>query len=368
MTACVVIAAGGTGGHVIPALAVSDVLRSRDIDVVWLGTRSGLEARLVPAAGVDIRWIDVAGLRGKGMLNTLVAPLKLLGACVQCLSLLSKLKPRAVLGMGGFVSGPAGIAALILRKPLVLHEQNAIPGMTNRHLSRFATRVFSAWANVFGENVRAEIVGNPVSASIASLAQGNGLGEDVVAVEDKSGQALRVLVIGGSRGAAILNTRIPETLKEIDFPITVRHQCGAGNQENVSAAFKASINNDASIDVSVEEFITDMASAYQWADLVICRSGAMTVTELSALAKPSVLVPFPHAVDDHQTANAKRLSDKGAAILLPQNELTAARLVTELERFARDRNLLVDMSQRARQQFRSDAAERVADALIEVSL
>jgi len=215
MTACVVIAAGGTGGHVIPALAVSDVLRSRDVDVVWLGTRSGLEARLVPAAGVDIRWIGVAGLRGKGMLNTLVAPLKLLGACVQCLSLLAKLKPRAVLGMGGFVSGPAGIAALILRKPLVLHEQNAIPGM------------------VFGENVRAEIVGNPVSASIASLAQSYGLVEDVVAaeaVEDKPGQALRVLVVGGSRGAAILNARIPEALKEINFPITVRHQCGAGNQ------------------------------------------------------------------------------------------------------------------------------------------
>ena len=370
MTDCVVIAAGGTGGHVIPALAVSDVLRSRDVDVVWLGTRSGLEARLVPAAGVDIRWIAVAGLRGKGMLNTLVAPLKLLGACVQCLSLLAKLKPRAVLGMGGFVSGPAGIAALILRKPLVLHEQNAIPGMTNRHLSRFATRVFSAWANVFGENVRAEIVGNPVSASIASLAQSNGLVEDVVAaeaVEGKSEQALRVLVVGGSRGAAILNARIPEALKEINFPITVRHQCGAGNQANVSDAFKASYNTDVSIDVSVEEFITDMASAYQWADLVICRSGAMTVTELSALAKPSVLVPFPHAVDDHQTANARRLSDKGAAILLPQNELTTARLVTELERFARDRNLLVAMSQQARQQFRSDAAERVADALIEVS-
>ena len=370
MTACVVIAAGGTGGHVIPALAVSDVLRSRDIDVVWLGTRSGLEARLVPAAGVDIRWIDVAGLRGKGMLNTLVAPLKLLGACVQCLSLLAKLKPRAVLGMGGFVSGPAGIAALILRKPLVLHEQNAIPGMTNRHLSRFATRVFSAWANVFGENVQAEIVGNPVSASIASLAQGNGLVENVVGsgvAEDKAGQALRVLVVGGSRGAAILNTRIPEALKEIDFPITVRHQCGAGNQASVSDAFKNSINKDASIDVSVEEFIDDMAGAYQWADLVICRSGAMTITELSALAKPSVLVPFPHAVDDHQTANAKHLSDKGAALLIPQNELTTTRLVTELERFARDRNLLVNMSQQARQQFRSDAAERVADALIEVS-
>ena len=370
MSACVVIAAGGTGGHVIPALAVSDVLRSRDVKVVWLGTRSGLEARLVPAAGVDIRWIDVAGLRGKGLVSTLVAPLKLLGACVQCLSLLTKLKPRAVLGMGGFVSGPAGIAALILRKPLVLHEQNAIPGMTNRHLSRFATRVFSAWANVFGSNVGAEVVGNPVPASIASLARDQRLAEDAFVsghVDDKPVRALRVLVVGGSRGASILNTCIPEALKEIDFPISVRHQCGAGNQASVSDSVKALNQTDGCIDVSVEAFIDDMASAYQWADLVICRAGAMTVTELSALAKPSVLVPFPHAVDDHQTANARRLSDKGAAILLPQNELTATRLVTELKRFSRDRDVLVTMSLNARQQFLSDAAERVADALIEVS-
>lgn len=371
MTACVVIAAGGTGGHVIPALAVSDVLRSRDVDVVWLGTRTGLEARLVPAAGVDIRWISVAGLRGKGLLNTLVAPLKLIGACVQCLSLLTKLKPRAVLGMGGFVSGPAGIAALILRKPLVLHEQNAVPGMTNRHLSRFATRVFSAWADVFGDHVGAEVVGNPVPAAIASLARGHTVAADATVsekVHNDQHRALQVLVVGGSRGAAVLNARLPEALNDIDFPISLRHQCGAGNLASVSDAFAATQRSDASIEVSVEEFIDDMASAYQWADLVICRAGAMTVTELSALAKPSILVPFPHAVDDHQTANARRLSDSGAAILLPQDELTAARLVAELKRFAGDRVALVTMSQQARQQFQSDAAERVADALTEVSL
>ncbi len=371
MTSCVVIAAGGTGGHVVPALAVSDVLRRRDVKVVWLGTRSGLEARMVPAAGFDIRWINVAGLRGKGLVDSLLAPVKLIGACVQCLSLIRKLKPRAVLGMGGFVSGPAGIAALVLRKPLVLHEQNAVPGMTNRHLSRFATRVFSAWGNVFSDQVRSEVVGNPVREAIASLVTSAEISAqsstDSDEVDDLNKEALKILIVGGSRGAAILNARVPEALSTIKFPVVVHHQCGAGNLDKVRSAFESSLSADLNISVSVDEFIDDMASAYQWADVVICRAGAMTVTELSALGKPSVLVPFPHAVDDHQTANAKRLSEHGAAVLLPQSEFTAARLVKELEALANNRELLSVMSHKARQQFQPAAAERVADALLEVS-
>lgn len=353
----VVIAAGGTGGHVIPALAVVDELRNRDIPVVWLGTSSGLEARLVPAAGIDIRWISVAGLRGKNLIQTLVGPFKLMRSCLQSLKLVYTLNPRAVLGMGGFVSGPVGIAALVLRKPLVLHEQNAVAGMTNKWLSGLACRVFAAFPGAFGEKAGAQVVGNPVSSKIATLAQH---------VSDDSHTdvaPLRVLIVGGSRGARALNEIVPLAIAELNEVVHVRHQAGMQDGEKVRERYVSA----AKAVVEVSDFIDDMAEAYQQADLVICRSGAMTVTELSAMGMPSVLVPFPFAVDDHQTKNAEYLSDVGAAVLLPQEQMTPTSLSGIIKSLLVDRSALKRMSHSARSCFKPSAAAVVADALIEVS-
>jgi len=370
----VVIAAGGTGGHVVPALAVADVLAARHVPVVWLGTRAGLEARLVPAAGIEIRWIDVAGLRGKGLVGTLTGPSRLVRACLQSVAALRALRPRAVLGMGGFVSGPVALAALACRCPLVLHEQNAIPGMTNRLLARFATRVFSAWPGVFAASVDARTVGNPVRHDIAALArtardarprEGDGPGTAPVSgSNDERGGAttasapLRVLVVGGSRGARALNETVPGAIARLGERVTVRHQSGLDEADAVRARYA-----DVAATVSVEPFVDDMARAYAEADLVVCRSGAMTVTELAALGVPSILVPFPHAVDDHQSANARRLSDEGAAVLMPQATLTSGRLADEIRRLDTARDALRAMGVAARGTFLAGAAETVADAL-----
>ena len=301
----VLIAAGGTGGHVVPALAVAAELKSRNVPVVWLGTRSGLEATMVPAHDIEIRFIKIAGWRGETVLNTVLGPFRLGRALWQCLKQIFILKPRVVLGMGGFVSGPAGLAALLLRCPLVLHEQNAIAGMTNRWLSRFATRVFSAWPDVFRASRDAQVVGNPVRAEMEKLA---------------------------SKPSPV-STDAAQPLDQ----------------------------------VQVSAFIDDMTAAYQQTDLVVCRSGAMTVTELAAFGLPSVLVPFPFAVDDHQTRNARYLSDCGAAVLMPQKALTAEILAKTLVNLANDRQKLTLMSKAARGCFIPEAAITVANALLEVS-
>ncbi len=357
----VLVAAGGTGGHVIPALAVAEVLRERDVPVIWLGTREGLEARLVPAAGIDIRWISVAGLRGKNLLQTLTGPLKLLRSCGQSLRLVYTLKPRAVLGMGGFVSGPVGIAALLMRIPLVLHEQNAVAGMTNRWLSGRARRVFAAFPGAFENSKTLQVVGNPVRADIARLAQ------SPHHTDHDDTQPLRILVVGGSRGARALNETVPAAIASMAIPVQVLHQAGTVDAELVRERYEAVKTSNSNARVEVAEFITDMASAYRDADIVICRSGAMTVTELGALGVPSILVPFPHAVDDHQTRNAEHLANHGAAVLMPQGSLDAASLAGELSRLAADRSSLQAMSDAARSCFVPMAAEVVAEALLEVA-
>jgi UDP-N-acetylglucosamine--N-acetylmuramyl-(pentapeptide) pyrophosphoryl-undecaprenol N-acetylglucosamine transferase len=353
----VVVAAGGTGGHVFPALAVADVLKERDVPVIWLGTRTGLEARLVPEHGISIHWISVSGLRGKSLRSRLYAPFQLVRSCLQSLALLYRLKPRAVLGMGGFVSGPVGLASWLLRKPLVLHEQNAIAGLTNRYLSRLATRVFSAWPGTFKGIRSATAVGNPIRNEMAAMAeQGRELTTD-------SDSPLRILVFGGSRGARALNEIVPDAVALLNRPVVVRHQAGSQDLELVRERYKR-----AAVDSScVMEFISDMTEAYADADLVICRSGAMTVTELGALSMPSILVPYPHAVDDHQTLNARYLSDKGAAVLLPQHAMNATSLSEALITLIEDRSKLVRMSKAARTSYLPGAAESVADALLEVS-
>lgn len=353
----VVIAAGGTGGHVVPALAVAARLKSRNIPVVWFGTRVGLEASMVPAQDIPMQMIDVSGLRGKGLWDTLLAPFKLVYAVSQSIRYLLQLKPRAVLGMGGFVSGPVGIAALMLRKPLVLHEQNAVAGMTNRWLSGMATRVFSAWPNVFKASSNATVVGNPVRSDMETLAAA----ERVVRTD--ADKPLQVLVVGGSRGAHALNQIVPQAAALIDKAMHIHHQTGNRDASAVRSAYQHAPLAMA----TVSEFIDDMTSAYGDADVVVCRSGAMTVTELSALAIPSILVPYPYAVDDHQTLNARHLSDAGAALLIPEQRLDAKALAQALLSLADNRQTLVQMSKAARGCFIPGAAATVAHSLAEVS-
>lgn len=353
----VVIAAGGTGGHVVPALAVAAELKIHNVPVVWFGTRGGLEASMVPAHGIEMRWIDIAGFRGKSILSTLMAPPRLSRAIFQSVVQLYRIKPRAVLGMGGFVSGPVALAALLLRKPLVLHEQNAVAGMTNRWLSGFATKVFSAWPNVFKASLNTVVAGNPVLAEIETLASQSRT------VESDSNQPLRILVVGGSRGAQALNELVPEAIALIEKDTVVHHQSGRSNESLVRDRYQKAPKAT----LHVSEFIDDMTQAYQNADVVICRSGAMTVTELAALGLPSILVPFPHAVDDHQTLNARYLSEAGAAVLLPQKSLTAESLKQVLSELDDNRQKLELMSKAARGCFLPEAAATVAYALLEVS-
>ncbi len=349
----IVIAAGGTGGHIFPALAVANELRDRAVPVVWVGTRSGMESRLVPEAKFDIRWISIEGIRGKGVLGLLLSPFKIVKASAQSISIINGIKPGAVLGMGGFVSGPVGLAALLMRKPLVLHEQNAIAGTTNRMLSRFATRVFAAMPGAFSSK-RATVVGNTVRKSVEVVDQHSVAGADA---------PLKVLVVGGSRGARILNETVPAAMALLDSGVaTVWHQTGAAEQADVEQRYS---NN--SLEARVDAFVEDMAEAYRWADLVICRAGAMTVTEISAVGIASVLVPYPHAIDDHQTYNARYLSDASAAILLPQPELSALSLSEQIRKLSDDRAVIDSMAAAAGRLYKPQATQHVADALQAVS-
>lgn len=355
----VLVMAGGTGGHVFPALAVAEELRLRGVPVLWLGTRRGLEARVVPAAGFPIAWLKVAGLRGKGLLTLLMAPLTLFAALLQAGWIILRHRPRAVLGLGGFAAGPGGAMAWLLRRPLVIHEQNGIAGLTNRLLARRAQRVLTGFPDTFtaahlGRN-DAEWVGNPVRPEIAALPPP----EHRLSVH--SGP-LRLLVVGGSLGARALNEVVPQALAQ--FPVEsrpqVRHQSGSKNIEQAAAAYR-----EAGVEASLEPFIQDMAAAYAWADLVICRSGALTVAELAAAGVASILVPYPHAVDDHQSRNARFLSEAGAAVLIQQKELTPEWLFDRLRAF--DRVSLLAMAQAARSRAQPDAVHRVANHCLAVA-
>jgi len=334
MTQPVMIMAGGTGGHVYPALAVADELQSRGVPVVWLGTRKGIEARLVPEAGIAVEWLGVSGLRGKGVFTLLLAPVNLLVACVQAMRILLRRKPCAVLGMGGFVSGPGGLMAWLLKTPLLIHEQNAVPGMTNKLLSKLTDQIMEAFPNSF--NKKSLHVGNPVRRAISSMPS----------PEQRLGKregSLHLLVFGGSLGAAYLNEVVPQALAKLSEGqvFEVRHQAGANNLDQARLNYST-----LKIKANVEAYIDDMAEAYAWADLVICRAGAMTVAELATAGVASILVPYPYAVDDHQTFNAKYLSDAEAAILLPQKELNADSLLSILAGLNREK--IISMASKAR--------------------
>ena len=348
----VLIMAGGTGGHVFPALAVADELRARGIPVVWLGTKAGIESRLVPQAGYPIEWMSITGLRGKNTLTLLLAPLRIAMACWQALSVLQRRKPCAVLGMGGFASGPGGLMAWLTRKPLLVHEQNAIAGMTNKILARFANVVLQAFPGVFKI---AQTTGNPVRQAICDIEEP----ASRFASRETSQENLRLLVIGGSLGAVKLNEIIPQALAEINEQQRpqVIHQTGVKNIESAKTSY-----GDAGVEAKVEAFIDDMPAVYAWADLVICRAGAMTVFELAAAGVASVLVPYPHAVDDHQTQNARYLEQHGAAIIKQQHELSADWLAETIKNFSGDRKKLLDMAIAARKLAIPDSARTIADA------
>lgn len=351
----ILIMAGGTGGHVFPGLAVAAELRARGHEVIWLGTGRGLENRLVPAAGMTLERISISGLRGKGILSLCVAPLRLVRALWQSLRLLRRIRPAVVLGMGGFVSGPGGLAAWLLRRPLCLHEQNAVAGLTNRLLSRLARRVMEAFPGTMPATAGAEVVGNPVRPELHALPA------PAQRLAGRQGP-LRVLVIGGSQGARRLNQVVPAAIGQLvsELPLAVRHQTGDADHDLVR-------RNYATLGVEAEAvpFIEDMAAAYGWADLVICRAGALTLTELTAAGLASLLVPYPHAVDDHQTVNARWLTDNQAAELLPESDLNAAELAARLRRLGADRGLLLHMANQARALARPNAAADVADICLQ---
>lgn len=353
----ILVMAGGTGGHVYPALAVARALEGHARRVVWLGTRRGLEARVVPAAGIPIEWVSVHGLRGKGLPTLLLAPFRLLLALGQSLAVMARHRPAAVLGMGGFVSGPGGLAAWLLRRPLVIHEQNAVAGLTNRLLARLARVVLQAFPGSFSSRVNAQTVGNPVRAEIAALA------EPAQRLAGRSGR-LRLLVLGGSQGALALNEVVPAAVALLDPALrpAVRHQTGSRTAAAASAAYAES-----GVEADLVPFIEDMAAAYSWADLVVCRAGALTVAELCAAGLPAVFVPFPAAVDDHQTANAAPMAEAGAAVVLRESELDAERLAGVLEDWLADRDRLRERAIVARRQSRPDALRRITEVCLELA-
>ncbi|MHB9118265.1 MAG: undecaprenyldiphospho-muramoylpentapeptide beta-N-acetylglucosaminyltransferase [Burkholderiales bacterium] len=357
------VMAGGTGGHVFPALAVADYLKSLGWNVVWLGTKSGMEARLVPQHGYEMEWVTMAGLRGKGLLRQAIMPFMLLLAMAQSLAVIVRRRPNAVLGMGGFTALPGGLMASLLARPLVIHEQNSVAGLSNRVLAGLADKVLVAfpqafehgregWKRALPQPKSTEWCGNPVRTEIAALP----LPEQRYA--ERSGPP-KLLVVGGSLGAAALNRAVPQALAllpENERPEVV-HQAGRNNDEAVRAAYRS-----AGVAAEVRAFLDDMAQEYARCDLVICRAGALTVAELAAAGVASVLVPFPHAVDDHQTGNARFLSERGAAVLLPQAELTAERLAEVLCGLSREK--LLNMAQAARGLGKPDATRLVADVCI----
>lgn len=352
----VMILAGGTGGHIFPGLAVARALRARDVPVLWLGSEGGMETRLVPQHGIAIDTIPVRGVRGKGLATLLAAPLKLLGSVRAASQTLRQRQPRAVVSFGGFAAGPGGLAARLAGIPLIVHEQNRAAGMTNRVLARFARHVLTGFPQTFANEI---VVGNPVRGEIAAVPSP----EDRFAGREGP---LRILVLGGSQGARALNAAVPKALASLPCGIAfeVRHQCGERLHDDAVRAYA-----EAGVKASIEPFIADMAAAYAWADLVICRAGALTLAELCAVGVASVLVPFPQAVDDHQTRNAQFLVDRNAAQLLPQGsdgDDLARRLSATLEILA-DRALLLPMARAARALAKPEAAERVADFVLGAS-
>jgi UDP-N-acetylglucosamine--N-acetylmuramyl-(pentapeptide) pyrophosphoryl-undecaprenol N-acetylglucosamine transferase len=348
----VLIMAGGTGGHIFPGLAVADALQARGFAVRWLGARGGMECTRVPAHGIDLDEVRISGVRGRGMAGWLVLPFRLARAVLDAGASIRRYRPKCAISFGGYAAGPGGIAAWLSGVPLIVHEQNRVPGMTNRFLARLARRVLQAFPGTFPRARGAVTCGNPVRRSVASLASPDSR------FYQRTGRA-RLLVTGGSQGARALNESVPAALAMLPAGSRPRvfHQAGSADLDRTREAYR-----DAAMDAEVTAFIDDIAAAYEWADLVVCRAGALTVSELAAAGLGAVLVPFPHAVDDHQTLNARFLEDAGAARIVPESELHPAALAALLEPLLGSRPAMLEMARAAFGLGVRDAAEQVADA------
>ncbi len=355
MSRTIMIMAGGTGGHIFPALAVAENLRAQGWNIVWLGSRSGMEAALVVPRGYAMAWISMSGVRGKGWLRMLVLPLQLLIAFWQSARAIFAHRPDVVLGMGGYASFPGGMMASLFNRPLAIHEQNSIAGLANRVLAGLADRVLAGFPDAFGATTAVIWTGNPVRSEVASLAAPE------QRYRARSGP-LRLTVIGGSLGAQVLNETVPQALALLPAAARplVTHQAGARQLAAAEASYQR-----AGVTVTLTPFITDMAAQYAASDLIICRAGASTIAELAAAGIASVLVPLPHAVDDHQTGNARFLAERGAAVLVPQSEFTPHQLAGLLRSFTRE--ALLGMAQNARSVSKPDATRRVAEACMELA-
>ena len=344
----IIIMAGGTGGHVFPALAVAQYLVTKDWEVSWIGTKQGMESRVVPAQGIEIDWLSVQGIRGKGLVAKIKSVKQLLKSFWQVFKIFRQRKPDVVLGMGGYVAGPGGLVTSFLRIPLVIHEQNRVPGTTNRLLVNKANRVLEAFPESFSANAKAIYTGNPLRQEFMNFPVKEYWTKE-------SERNFRILVIGGSQGAKVLNDVIPDTVEKLKN-VEIKHQTGKASFEGVSKKYA-----ELPIEANAVEFIEDIASAYQWADMVICRAGAMTVSEIAAAGIPAIFIPLPHAIDDHQTANAKYLVDAEAGILLTQSELNKKSLLKAIREIKKS---IDKMSKAARKKAKIDATEVVADICI----
>ncbi len=351
----ILIMAGGTGGHIFPGIAVADALSADNWQVHWLGTANKMEADLVPKYGYDISYLTISGVRGKSILSFLTAPFKLFKAIRQAKKVIVRINPDVVLGMGGYASAPGGIAAWILKKPLVIHEQNAVAGLSNRLLANIADNICCAFPNAFSSKHKVNTVGNPLRKSI--IPSNADINHSVV----QESHNKNILVVGGSLGAQVLNETMPKSYASlaVNKGVAIWHQTGKKKQKKVIAAY--SQKAIASGDVKITEFIDDMAAAYQWADIVICRAGALTVSELAMAATPAIFVPLPHAVDDHQTKNAEYLVNHNAAKLIPQSQLTAESMTTMIVELFADSTILSTMASNAYQAATVDATEQVTD-------
>ncbi|WP_198438128.1 undecaprenyldiphospho-muramoylpentapeptide beta-N-acetylglucosaminyltransferase [Moritella sp. F3] len=347
MTKRLLVMAGGTGGHVFPGIAVAKHLEQKGWAIHWIGTADRMEADLVPLHGFDISFIDISGVRGNGLKRLCAAPFRILKSVLQARKVMQDFKPDVVLGMGGFASGPGGVAAWLQGIPVVLHEQNAAAGLTNRLLAKIAKRVLMAFPGAFTQG---QLVGNPVREDVLALHQ------QVRVKQDK----LTVLVVGGSLGAKVLNDTLPAALALLpQDKICVRHQVGKNNTAKVSSAYQAA---GVSAEILIADFIDDMAQAYAQADVVVCRAGALTVSEVAVAGLPAIFIPLPHAVDDHQTKNAQSLVAAGGAVLIPQPQFNAADLAKLLQQWIDDESRLVAMSEAAKTAAILDATEQVAMA------
>jgi len=340
----ILIMAGGTGGHVFPALAVAKELQAQGVEICWLGTRKGLEAKVVPAADIEIKYITIQGIRGKGLVGLLLAPIRITLAIWQSIQILRAVRPTKVIGFGGFVAGPGGVAAWLLRIPLLIHEQNAVAGLTNRWLAKLATQVMEAFPNTFPNN--AIHTGNPLRADIMNLP-----------VTIPTSKTLHILVVGGSLGAKALNEIVPIALQQVPATIEVLHQTGNIHFATMQQAYSE-------IKFTITAFIENMGEAYGWADLVICRAGAITVGELAQAGVAGILIPYPYAVDDHQTLNAKFLADKQAAILLPQTELQVNKLVSIITELYDNPSHLQAMGIAAKKCATPNALQQIVDLIV----